>query len=109
MKILIDAQLPPSLVRVLADAGHQALHVRDVGLRTASDRVIWDYAVREAAVIFTKDEDFAIRRLHASVGPTIVWVRFGNCSTETLHRRLTPLLPEVERMIAGGEAVIEVR
>jgi len=59
VNILIDAQLPPSLARLLVAAGHQARHVREVGLRDAPDPAIWDYAVREGAVILTKDEDSA--------------------------------------------------
>jgi predicted nuclease of predicted toxin-antitoxin system len=109
VNILIDAQLPPSLARMLMSAGHQARHVREVGLRNATDRTIWDYAVRERAVIVTKDEDFALRRLHVSDGPTIVWLRIGNSSTSALQRRLMPLLPEIERMATMGDVVIEVR
>jgi len=109
VNILIDAQLPPSLGRLLTSAGHQANHVREVGLRSASDPAIWDYAVREGAVIFTKDEDFALRRLHATAGPTIVWLRVGNSSAQALRRWLMPLLPEIERMVAAGDEVIEVR
>jgi predicted nuclease of predicted toxin-antitoxin system len=109
VNILIDAQLPPSLARMLTNAGHQAKHVREVGLRNATDGVIWDYAVRERAVIVTKDEDFALRRLHVSDGPTIVWLRIGNSSTPALQRRLMPLFPEIERMVTMGDGVIEVR
>ena len=109
MNILIDAQLPPSLARLLTSAGHKTRHVREVGLRSASDSAIWDYAVREDAVLFTKDEDFALRRLHAEAGPTIVWLRVGNSSTLALQKWLMPLLSEIERMVADGEVLIEVR
>jgi predicted nuclease of predicted toxin-antitoxin system len=109
VNVLIDAQLPPSLVRLLTSAGHQARHVREVGLRNATDPLIWDYAVRETAVIFTKDEDFARRRLHAAAGPTVIWLRVGNSSTSALRRWLVPLLPEIERAVVRGDAVIEVR
>lgn len=109
MNFLIDAQLPPSLAGVLIAAGHRALHVRDVGLRDASDQRIWDYALRERAVVLSKDEDFAQRRLHTASGPTIVWLRVGNVTTDALRLWLTPLLPQIERMIAAGEGVIELR
>jgi predicted nuclease of predicted toxin-antitoxin system len=109
VNILIDAKLPPSLGQLLTSACHQARHVREVALRNATDPVIWDHATREGAVIFTKDEDFALRRLHASAGTTIVWLRVGNSSTSALQRWLIPLLPEIERMVAMGDAVIEVR
>ena len=59
MKILIDAALPPGLKPSLDQAGHEARHVVEIGLRNADDAQLWDYAVRESVVILTKDEDFA--------------------------------------------------
>ena len=109
MNILIDAQLPPALVRLLTDAGHQARHVAEVGLREAPDPAVWDHAIRQDDVIFTKDEDFALRRLRAQSGPVVVWLRVGNCSTPALRKWLLPLLSEIERMVADGETLIEVR
>ena len=58
MRFLVDAQLPPALARWLAANGHTAEHVADRQLEAASDSAIWDWALREAAVIITKDEDF---------------------------------------------------
>ena len=109
MKILIDAQLPPNLKIMLAEAGHEALHVVDVGLRDAEDAQVWGYAVQQETAILTKDEDFAVRRLREPIGPTIIWVRVGNCSRAALVRWLTPLLPSIEALVASGESVIEVR
>ena len=109
MNILIDAQLPPGLVQLLTDAGHQARHVTEVGLREAPDPAVWDHAVGQDPVIFTKDEDFASRRLRSRAGPVVVWLRVGNCSTPALRKWLTPLLDDIERMIADGEVLIEVR
>jgi predicted nuclease of predicted toxin-antitoxin system len=37
VKILIDAQLPPGLKLMLAEAGHEAVHLVEVGLRDADD------------------------------------------------------------------------
>ncbi len=59
MRFLVDAQLPPALAGWLAGNGHQAEHVGAVGLQSASDAAIWDYALREGAAIITKDDDFA--------------------------------------------------
>ena len=61
MRFIIDAQLPPGLVRWLIDAGHEARHLEEVGLREAEDAAIWRYALDHQAVILTKDEDFASR------------------------------------------------
>jgi predicted nuclease of predicted toxin-antitoxin system len=109
VRILVDAQLPPGLKSMLSGAGHQALHVIDVGLRDASDAMIWDYAVAQGMVILTKDEDFASRRLRTAHGPTILWLRVGNCSRVALEHCLTPLLATIEGFISAGETVIEVR
>lgn len=42
MKVLIDAQLPPGLKIMLTQAGYEAHHVVDVGLRDASDTAVWN-------------------------------------------------------------------
>ncbi|MFZ0208626.1 MAG: DUF5615 family PIN-like protein, partial [Roseiarcus sp.] len=55
MRFLIDAQLPPALARRLVELGHDA----DQQLAAVTDSQIWDYALATAAVIVSKDEDFA--------------------------------------------------
>jgi predicted nuclease of predicted toxin-antitoxin system len=109
VKILIDAQLPPGLKVLLARAGHDSYHVTDIGLRDAADSVVWEYAVREKAIILTKDEDFAARRLRARDGPTIIWLRVGNSSRAALAHWLMPLLPSIQNLVDGGESIIEIR
>ena len=109
VRVLIDAQLPPGLKLLLTAAGHEARHVSDIGLRDATDPVLWDYALREGIAIFTKDEDFALRRVRDREGPTIVWLRVGNCSRDALVRWLTPLLGSIEKLVEAGEGLIEVR
>jgi predicted nuclease of predicted toxin-antitoxin system len=42
MKLLVDSQLPIALARYLSINGLESVHVEDVGLATADDRVIWD-------------------------------------------------------------------
>jgi hypothetical protein len=40
MRFLVDAQLPPMLVRWLRERGHEAEHVTEIGMVGASDRDI---------------------------------------------------------------------
>ena len=54
MNFLVDAQLPPGLARWLADQGHSAQHVNDVGLAGAEDFMIWNHALGVDAIILTK-------------------------------------------------------
>jgi predicted nuclease of predicted toxin-antitoxin system len=108
LRFVVDAQLPPALVRILAVAGHEAEHVMDVGLRDADDASIWNYALERQAVLLTKDEDFSARSLR-SEGPIVVWLRIGNASRRALSEWFTPLLPKILEMIQQGERLIEVR
>ena len=45
MRLLLDANLSPRLIGVLAEAGYKAVHVAEVGLLAASDAEIFDAAV----------------------------------------------------------------
>ncbi len=109
MRWIVDAQLPPALARVLAEEGHVAEHVNDVGMGAESDESIWDYALETSAVIITKDEDFRNRAMLVATPPVIIWLRIGNCSRQALLDWFEPLLAEIEASIGNGETVIEIR
>jgi predicted nuclease of predicted toxin-antitoxin system len=51
MRFIVDAQLPPALVRWLSAKGHVADHVGDLRMGAASDREIWNLALRIPAII----------------------------------------------------------
>ena len=59
MEFLLDANMPRSALRALTDAGHQAWHVRDIGLGDASDERIDRHALAQGWVLVTRDLDFA--------------------------------------------------
>jgi len=76
VRLLIDANLSPRVAVALGKAGLESVHVCDVGLLTAPDRSILDYAAANALVIVSADSDFgellaarAPCRLHAMPGP----------------------------------------
>jgi predicted nuclease of predicted toxin-antitoxin system len=107
VRFLVDAQLPPALARRLESLGHHAEHVADQGMTSASDNTIWEYAASVGAVIVTRDEDFAIRRL-LTAGPAIVWLRLGNSRRVALLTRLEAELPAIVAALERGEPLIEV-
>jgi predicted nuclease of predicted toxin-antitoxin system len=37
VKLLLDANLSPEVARILKEAGHDAIHVADIGLLSAPD------------------------------------------------------------------------
>ena len=108
MKFLVDAQLPPALARWLREAGHEAAHVEDAGLREGGDRAIWAHAQETAAVVVTKDEDFAARAQRQPDGPVIVWLRVGNTTNRALHAWIEPRLPGIVQLVGQGGRLVEV-
>jgi len=110
VKFLIDAQLPPLLAVWLQEAGHEAVHVRDIGLREADDGAIWDHAMQTGAAIVTKDEDFVARAAHAadSAPPVIVWLRVGNTTNQALRTWLQTRLSGTLELAENGHRLIEV-
>ena len=108
MKFLIDAQLPPALASWLREAGHQAEHVADVALRDANDAAIWAYALPSGEIIVTKDEDFAVRSVHAANGPVIIWLKVGNSTNRVLRSWIESRLPGISKLLLKEDRLIEV-
>ena len=100
MRWLVDNQLPSALARFLIDAGHDALHVTEVGLHTAHDHALWAWAARERRVLVSKDEDFVAIAHQTTASGQLVWVRLGNC-------RRAPLLAAFEQSIASVIEALE--
>lgn len=109
MRFLVDAQLPPAVAQWLREAGHDAQAVREVGLREAEDRDVWDYALMTGAAIVTKDEDFPTRAQRTLHSPIIVWLRIGNSTNQVLRLWFMPRLPQILDWIEQGFRVLEVR
>ncbi len=76
MRLLVDANLSPALIEGLAEAGFEALHVGDVGLLTASDAAIIEYARAHDLVLVTVDSDFAaMLAITGTEQPSVVQLR----------------------------------
>jgi predicted nuclease of predicted toxin-antitoxin system len=109
MNLLIDAQLPPRLAEWLRANGCQATAVRDLGLRDAVDKEIWDFAVTQNCIIVTKDEDFAEMATRLNEGPAVLWVRCGNVLNRELLGRFAEAWPTARRLLEDGAKVVELR
>ena len=55
---LVDNCVPASVNRLLADAGHDVVSVRDVAMGDAADRVIAVASCQSARVLVSTDKDF---------------------------------------------------
>ncbi|MBV8913265.1 MAG: DUF5615 family PIN-like protein [Acetobacteraceae bacterium] len=108
MRFIVDAQLPPALAQWLSAMGHEAEHVADRQMQAASDSAIWDFALGAAAVIITKDEDFAQRKALSDTGPAVVWIRLPNTRRRQLLAWFETVLPHIVSSLERGETLIEV-
>jgi predicted nuclease of predicted toxin-antitoxin system len=79
MRFLIDNALSPALATALRQAGHDAIHVRDIGLREADDETIMARAVAEERVVVSADTDFgSLLAFSEAQLPSVILFRRGS-------------------------------
>ena len=84
MRLLADENLPPRLVQDLADLFPDSSHVKFVGLESAPDAIVWEYAKTHGFTLVTKDKDFASLSIAWGAPPKTILLQTGNCSTTRL-------------------------
>ena len=85
MKLLFDENLSPNLPQRLIDIFPDSLHVRDVGMKSMIDPIVWDYAKEHDLMIVSKDSDMHDLSLVLGNPPKVIWLRLGNCSTSQVE------------------------
>jgi predicted nuclease of predicted toxin-antitoxin system len=85
LKLLYDQNLPARFVTSLADLFPGSEHLKNVGLATANDRTVWDYAGKKGFAIISKDSDFHQMSFLYGAPPKAIWRRCGSCSVAELE------------------------
>ncbi len=86
MKFLVDAQLPRQLVSRLREAGHEAIHTRDLPLGNRTpDFFINELSHDEEYVVITKDADFVTSFLLYQKPYKLLLVSTGNIRNTELE------------------------
>jgi predicted nuclease of predicted toxin-antitoxin system len=88
MKLLFDQNISYRVVKGLETIFPLAKQIRELNLENSTDREIWEYAKREGYTIVTFDSDFYDLTLVLGIPPKVIWLRFGNTSTNHLIKIL---------------------
>jgi predicted nuclease of predicted toxin-antitoxin system len=104
MRLLFDENLSFRLCDLLADLFPNSLHVRDAGLASAPDQMVWRYARDHEFVLVTLDVDFA--ELAALLGPPpkVIWLRTGNQPARHTAEQLRTHVAAIQAFEAEPEA-----
>ncbi len=99
MRLLIDEQLSPILVRRSAEKGIFAQHVAHVGLSGKSDHAIWLYAYRNDQIVVTANAgDFLMLAAGVDLHPGLVVLRESGLDRREQWSRLEPVIDHLLEM-----------
>jgi len=85
MKLLLDAQIPRNLCRLLASLGHDCVHTLDLPRGNRStDKEIADIAKVEDRIVVTKDSDFVDSHVINGLPAKLLLISTGNVPNREL-------------------------
>lgn len=103
MRLLLDANLSPRIIDLIAEAGHDVVHVESLGLLSADDVTILQRCVTDERILVTADTDFSMMlALSGASGPSVVLLRgvteqFPEDHADLLLANLPSLADDLER------------
>lgn len=104
MRFLVDQSISSWVAEQLTQDGHDAIHVKSIGLRDASDDVILDHALKDNRIILSVDTDFG-KLVSTMMLPAPSVILFRRDSTNSPPKQVQLLranLPAIERQLAEG-------
>ncbi|OAI20413.1 hypothetical protein A1359_20905 [Methylomonas lenta] len=103
MKLLVDMNLSPRWIDVLADAGIEAAHWSTLGADNAPDSQIMSYAHANDYVVLTHDLDFsAILAATHGEKPSVVQIRADDVSPDVIGKHVIIALRQMASELEEG-------
>jgi predicted nuclease of predicted toxin-antitoxin system len=107
MRFLADAGVSPKTVDFLKQLGHDAVHVRTVGLARAADAELIDRARTDSSVVVTFDLDFGdILALGVLDKPSVIIFRLTDERADSVNRHLATVLSERLSELESGALIL---
>ena len=108
MRFLLDENQSPRIAEFLIAAGHDAIHVRDLGLQTSPDTRILAVARMDERVVVSADTDFGelLAQSNADRPSLLVLRRQQQRRSQEIAALILVNLPEVAEDLAAGAVVV---
>jgi predicted nuclease of predicted toxin-antitoxin system len=107
MRFLADAGVSPKTVDFLKQLGHDAVHVRTLGLARAADAELVARARTESSVVVTFDLDFGdILALGVLDKPSVIICRLADERADSVNRHLATVLAERLSELESGALIL---
>ena len=107
MRFLIDNALSPTIAEGLNKAGHDAAHVRDIGMASSTDIDIMNHALQDNRIVVSADTDFGtLLALRKQAKPSFVLFRRSDKRPSSLLIQLLANLEQVKEDLEKGAIVV---
>jgi predicted nuclease of predicted toxin-antitoxin system len=106
MRLLLDQGISPVAAQLLRERGIDAVHAGEVGLATATDAAILEFARSENRIVVTLDADFhALLALTRAHGPSVIRIRIERLRGRDMASLLQRVLNEWASELASGVVI----
>ncbi len=107
LRFLADMGVSQGIVQWLRQEGHDAVHLRELGLQTLPNGLIFEKALVESRIVITFDLDFGeIVALSPGGQGRVILFRVNNTRTSFLIERLSSVLPSTSEALVSGSIVV---